>query len=540
MILSKFKSGAAFSLLACLLFVSFQVSAQKPDPSATVEKFNTLLYYVEQMYVDSVASEALVEHAIKSMLEELDPHSVYISKEDLTAANEPLNGNFEGIGIQFNILKDTIFVVSPIAGGPSEKLGIQAGDKIVSVDGENVAGIGITNRDVMDLLKGPKGTQVNVGIKRTGAKAPLEFEIIRDKIPIYSVDANFMINEETGYIKVNRFAKTTMRELREALASLKSQGMESLVLDLQGNGGGLLRTAIDMADEFLSEDKLIVYTEGRSFPKDETFARREGMFEKGRLVVLVDEGSASASEIVSGAIQDWDRGLIIGRRSFGKGLVQRPVQLPDGSAVRLTVQKYYTPSGRCIQKSYEDGVEAYRREKFERFENGELYSMEDLELPDSMMFKTNIKKRAVYGGGGILPDIFVPIDTTYSTEYFSQVIRSGSMNQFVLTYVDQNRDDLLKRYRNSEDFIDKYEVSQEVKDAMIGHAEANEVVFNAEDWERSERAIDIRLKALIGRNLFDYSTFYKVINDLNPAYMKAIQVLEDGTFEKAKLAHSSF
>ncbi len=534
-----FRSLRAGTLLTLALFILSAANAQTNN-SATTEKFNTLLYYIEQMYVDTVHSEQLVETAIQSMLEELDPHSVYISKEQLARANEPLNGNFEGIGIQFNILKDTIFVVSPISGGPSEKLGIQAGDKIVTVDGENVAGIGITNQDVMDLLKGPKGTQVDVGIKRAEAKKLLDFNIIRDKIPIYSVDASYMIDNEIGYVKVNRFSKTTMRELRQALSKLKAAGMQSLVLDLQGNGGGLLNTAIDMADEFLSEDKLIVYTEGRSFPKDETYARRMGMFEKGRLVVLINEGSASASEIVSGAVQDWDRGLIIGRRSFGKGLVQRPVQLPDGSAVRLTVQKYYTPSGRCIQKSYEEGVEAYRREKFERFENGELMSLDKLDLPDSLKFKTNIKKRTVYGGGGILPDIFVPLDTTQSSEYFNQMLRSGTMNQFALEYVDRNRDELEARFPVSETYLNDFEITDEVTDELIGYAAQQEIKFEEADWELSKNAIAIRLKALIGRNLFDYTTFYQVINELNPTYVRAIEVLRDGTFEKAKLAHSDF
>lgn len=530
---------ALFAAFALFLF-TIPGNAQKTDPSKTIDKFGTLLYYIEQMYVDSVDSEALVETAIKGMLEELDPHSVYISSEEIQAANEPLNGNFEGIGIQFNLLRDTILVVSPIAGGPSEKLGIMAGDQIITVDGEIVAGKGINNQDVMRLLKGPKDTRVTVGIRRGGEKDLIDFEIIRDKIPIYSVDASYMINEETGYIKVNRFARTTMTELREALVMLKSQGMNSLVLDLQGNGGGLLNTAIDMADEFLSENKMIVYTEGRSFPKDETYARREGTFEKGRLVVLIDEGSASASEIVSGAIQDWDRGLIVGRRSFGKGLVQRPLTLPDGSAVRLTVQKYYTPAGRCIQKSYEEGVEAYHREKYERYENGELSSLDNLDLPDSLKYYTNIKHRTVYGGGGILPDIFVPIDTSNSSGYFSSLLRKGITNQFALEYVNANRDELAKAYESSDAFVENYTVSDEMNQKLIEHAEREGVEFLEEDWNTSKRAIDIRLKALIGRNLFDYTTFYRVINELSPSYRKAVKVLEDGTFEQAKLAHKDF
>ncbi|MBI1266198.1 MAG: PDZ domain-containing protein [Cryomorphaceae bacterium] len=528
------------TLAALTLIISTGAIGQNNDPKSTVEKFNTLLYYIERMYVDSVNSEELVEHAIVHMLEELDPHSVYISKEELAAANEPLQGNFEGIGVQFNILKDTIFVVATIAGGPSEKLGIMAGDKIINVDGKPVAGIGINNQDVMGMLKGPKGTTVKVEIKRGGVKRLLDFDIVRDKIPIYSVDASYMIDDQIGYVKVNRFAKTTMTELREALVKLKSEGMNSLVLDLQGNGGGLLNTAIEMADEFLSDNRLLVYTEGRSFPKDETYSRRPGLFEKGRLVVLIDEGSASASEIVSGAIQDWDRGLIVGRRSFGKGLVQRPVELPDGSAVRLTVQKYYTPSGRCIQKPYDDGIEAYQKEKYERFETGELLSLEKLDLPDSLKFTTNIQKRTVYGGGGILPDIFVPIDTTYSSEYFNDMLRKGAMNQYALTWVDQNRDMLSSKYKNSDEFVKNFEVTRDITDGLVKYVEKEGVPFVKEDWDRSFNAVSIRMKALIGRNLYDYNVFYEVVNKLSPAYMKAINVLHDGTFEKAKLAHADF
>ena len=310
------------------------------------EKFNTLLYYMNRMYVDSVDLDGLVETAIRGMLEDLDPHSVYIPAEDLQQADEPLNGKFEGIGVRFNIMKDTIMVVSTIAGGPSERLGIMSGDRIVEVDGEVVAGIGIRNKGVMDRLKGPKGTHVDVGIQRGKTKDLIHFDIERDKIPIFSVDASYMVDDRIGYIKVNRFSKETMGELHDALDKLEVAGMKDLVLDLQGNGGGMLNTAIAMGDEFLSDDRLIVYTDGRSFPREDRVSDTEGRFEKGRLVVLVDGSSASASEIVSGAVQDWDRGLIVGRRTFGKGLVQRPVRLPDGSAVRLTVQQYFTPSGR--------------------------------------------------------------------------------------------------------------------------------------------------------------------------------------------------
>jgi carboxyl-terminal processing protease len=522
------------------LLISATVSAQRGDSKATSEKFNTLLYYIESMYVDSTDTEALVEHAIQNLLEELDPHSVYISKEELREANEPLNGSFEGIGVQFNIVKDTIYVITPISGGPSEKLGIRAGDKIIEVEGEAVAGVGITNNDVRRLLKGPKGTRVNVGIQRKGMNDLLDFTITRDKIPIFSVDATFMIDDDIGYIKVNRFAKTTMLELRESMAELKEAGMKQLILDLQGNGGGLLSTAIDMADEFLSDDKLIVYTEGRTFPREDTRGKRDGNFEKGNLIVLVDEGSASASEIVSGAVQDWDRGLIVGRRSFGKGLVQRPVPLPDGSAVRLTVQKYYTPSGRCIQKPYEDGVDAYRSEKYERYLTGELLSMEGIDLPDSLRYETKLKKRSVYGGGGILPDIFVPIDTTYQSDFFSAILRAGITNEFALNFVDPRRDELAQQFTTMDDFLADFEVSENMMLDLVEFAKEQEIEYNAEQYALSEFAIKTRVKALIGRNLYDYSAFYQVVNVLNPSYRKAVEILQDGSFKKMNLAFYDF
>lgn len=515
-------------------------NAQQSDFESQGQKFNTLLYYMDQLYVEDPDMESLVETAIVNMLEELDPHSVYIPAEELQAADEPLNGNFEGVGIQFNIFRDTIMVVSPISGGPSEKLGIMAGDRIVTVDGEVVAGTGVTNKDVQRLLKGPKGTKVTVGIKRGNESELLIFEIIRDKIPIYSVDASFMVAPGIGYVKVNRFSKSTMSELYQAFAKLQREGMEDLILDLQGNGGGMLRTAIQMADEFLSEEKLIVYTEGRSFPRDDTYARIPGRFEKGRLVVLIDQGSASASEIVSGAVQDWDRGLIVGRRSFGKGLVQRPVNLPDGSAVRLTVQKYYTPAGRCIQKPYEDGVDAYRMEKFERFDSGELMSLDSLELPDSLKYETRLRGRTVYGGGGIIPDIFVPLDTTDNSAYFSSILRKGLDNRYALTYVDSLRESLEQAYPDEATFLAQFDVTDAMLEDFQEFAAAEGVEFVEEDWATSGDAIELRLKAMMGRNLLEQSTFYRVISGLNESLQRAVEILQDGTFEKANLAHDTF
>ncbi len=517
-------------------------NAQVADPSATTEKFATLLSYIQHMYVDSVNAEKLTEKAIISMLEELDPHSTYLSKEELKEANEPLQGSFDGIGVQFNIFKDTILVVEPIQGGPSEKLGIQAGDKIVEIDGEKVAGVGIKNPDVFKRLRGPKGTKVTVGIDRKGSKDLLHYDIIRDKIPIYSIDAAYMVSPGIGYIKISRFAKTTMEELKKAISDLKAEGMKDLVLDLQGNGGGYLNTAVEMCDEFLSGDKLLVYTEGRSFPREDYRAnpKTKGSFESGRLVLLIDESSASASEILSGAIQDWDRGLLIGRRSFGKGLVQRPVPLPDGSAVRLTVQKYYTPAGRCIQKPYDDGMEAYMRDREKRFKTGEFFSLDSLHFPDSLKFSTNLKKRTVYGGGGILPDIFVPLDTTENSKYFSDMLRTGVNNDWVLTYVNTNRQELLKQYPDMKAFVAKYTVPESGIQEMIKMMEAEKVPFNEKEYKISEHSIKLRTKALIARNLYDNEAFYEVINDLNPALKRAVDVLKDGTFDKQKLAHNDF
>jgi len=521
---------APWMMISTLLLTTAPLSAQK-EVQDQGEKFNTLLYYMNRMYVDSVDLDGLVETAIRGMLEELDPHSVYIPSEDLQQADEPLNGKFEGIGVRFNIMKDTIMVVSTIAGGPSERLGILSGDRIVEVDGETVAGVGIRNKGVMEKLKGPKGTHVDVGIKRSKVDGLIYFDIERDKIPIYSVDASYMVDNRIGYIKVNRFSKETMSELIEALDKLQADGMKDLILDLQGNGGGMLNTAIAMGDEFLSGDRLIVYTDGRSFPREDRIAEETGRFEKGRLVVLVDESSASASEIVSGAIQDWDRGLIVGRRTFGKGLVQRPVRLPDGSAVRLTVQQYFTPSGRCIQKPYEDGVDAYRREKYERFEKGELMSLDSLDLPDSLRYSTLIMNRTVYGGGGILPDVFVPIDTSMNSAYFTDLLRKGLFNRAVLEFVDADRKRLESALPDQDDYVSDYTVSQGLLDQLIALGEAEDIPFVEEDWNTSLPAISLRLKAILGRNMFDTATFYEVFNPINPVYRRGIDVLKDGTYK---------
>jgi carboxyl-terminal processing protease len=530
------------TLFVLLICCSTFLNAQIKNTTSTTDKFSTLLNYIDMMYVDTVNTSELVEKAIVHMLEELDPHSVYLSKEEVAAANEPLQGSFDGIGVQFQILHDTIQVIEPIQGGPSEKLGIKSGDKIVKIDGENVAGIGIKNSDVMKKLKGPKGTKVTVGIERNREAELLYYTITRDKIPIYSTDASYMAAPGIGYIKISRFAQTTAEEMRKAINELREEGMKDLVIDLQGNGGGLLDIAVEMCDEFIAEDRLLVYTEGRSFPRDERRADpdKKGIFEKGRLIILIDESSASASEILSGAIQDWDRGLIIGRRSFGKGLVQRPVRLPDGSMVRLTVQKYFTPSGRCIQKSYEDGLDEYEKDKEKRFKNGELFSLDSLNLPDSLKYFTNLQHRTVYGGGGILPDIFVPLDTSENSNYFSEMLRTGVNNDWVMEYTNVNRVSLLEKYPTINDFTSRYELPENALPDMINRLTEKKVEYNEKEFKTSEHAIRTRTKALIARNLYDGEAFYVLINELNPALKKATQVLQDGTFENMKLAYSDF
>lgn len=521
---------------------SFAVKAQKPTSDSefrqNAEKFTALLYHLEQNYVDSVDTKDLVEQAIVKILAELDPHSVYIPAEEVEKANEGLEGNFEGIGIQFNILKDTITVVSPISGGPSEKLGIMAGDKIVGIEGENVAGVGINNNDVALRLRGAKDTKVNVAILRRGAKGPLDFEIVRDKIPIYSLDAAYMATDEVGYIKLNRFSKTTMEEFHGAVAKLKAKGMKDLILDLQGNGGGLLETSIQLSDQFLGHNDLIVYTEGKSYPRREAKSSSSGDFLTGRLVILIDDGSASASEIVAGAVQDHDRGLVIGRRSFGKGLVQRPIPLPDGSVVRLTTQKYFTPSGRCIQKPYDEGVQAYYREKLQRYEKGELWSLDSLYMPDSLKYFTD-KQRVVYGGGGILPDIFVPVDTSYNAKLNSDLIRKGVMNNFAISYTNANRKKILKAYPTVESYIAGFDM-EPVVEAMRNYAADEDMEWDEEGYIKAKVMIDGRLKALIARNLWDYSAYFQVFNPYWKTYQTAVNVLEQNTYATYNLAKTEY
>jgi carboxyl-terminal processing protease len=492
-----------------------------------VFKFGKVLDWIDNYYVDTTNQEELVETAITQLLKELDPHSSYLSKEEVEEMNEPLQGNFEGIGISFNILEDTIFVISPISGGPSEKVGILSGDRIIKVDDKIVAGVGITNEKVYELLRGKKGTRVTVTVQRRNMSELLDFNIVRDKIPIFSIDASYKVNENTGYIKINRFSLTTIDEFKTAIGALKKDNISNLILDLTNNGGGYLEIATELADQFLEEGELIVYTQGVNNPKKEYLATKEGEFEKGKLVVLIDEGSASASEIVSGAIQDWDRGILIGRRSFGKGLVQRRCPLPDQSELRLTIARYYTPTGRLIQKPYDKGKEDYDMDLTRRYTHGEYLSSDSIHFPDSLKYYTLKNARVVYGGGGIMPDLFIPLDTSYYTNYYRDLIRLGILNQFVLNYVDQNRNELLMRYPDILAFKSGFEMDQELMKQLTVYAAEEGLPENPSELSVSGKQIQALAKGYIARDLWSTSEFYQIVNEDDNKFQAALSIIKD-------------
>ena len=501
---------------------------------SSLYKFATVLKVVNTFYVDSTKPNKLTENAIIGLLKELDPHSAYLSKEEIKEANEPLQGNFDGVGIQFQMMNDSVYVIAAIPGGPSEKLGIRAGDKIVRVDGEDATGKKITTTWVFKRLRGPKGTKVKVGIFRKGEKNILEYTITRDKIPMYSINASFMAAPTIGYIKLDHFAATTAAEFNDALSKLKAKGATSLIFDLRGNTGGYLNAAVDIADEFLEKGKTIVYTQGTFSNKEVYSSTYKGNFKDGKLVILIDENSASASEIVSGAIQDWDRGLIIGRRSFGKGLVQRPFDLPDGSVIRLTTARYYTPTGRCIQKSYKDGVDKYHMDYENRYKHGEFYNADSIKLPDSLKFFTP-NKRVVYGGGGIMPDIFTPLDTIEGSKYLTDLYRKGIINQFTLEYVDNNRNTLRNKYPKIEEFKNSFILNDEFINEFLKYAEKKEVKKDEKGYKTSEKVLLTQLKALTARQLYDMSAYYEIDCAIDKTIQKAIESLQDKTFKKMKI-----
>jgi carboxyl-terminal processing protease len=488
-------------------------------------KINSLLDFIELQYVDTVNRAQLENKTIASMLKSLDPHSDYIPAEEFDAVNEPLEGNFDGIGVEFNIINDTIRVITPIIGGPSEKLGIKAGDKIIKVSGKNMAGVKITNKQVFEKLRGKSGTQVNVTILRNGEKKPLDFKITRGKIPLYSIDISYILKPQIGYIKISRFAGTTYEEYLSAFNSLSKQGMKKLILDLRGNGGGFLKTAVELSDEFLANGLQIVYTQGRTHPKKVYNASSRGGFENNELVVLIDEGSASASEIVAGALQDNDRATIIGRRSFGKGLVQDQVDLPDGSAVRLTIARYYTPTGRCIQKSYTNGLEDYYDEEYNRLEHGELYNADSIRIDKTKQYRTPGGK-IVYGGGGIVPDIFVPLDSAKYSTVVNRLFYTGILNSFTFEYTDNNRAAFISKYKNAANFIQDYSISEKEINALKTYLIAKKATLTLTGNEHGLAQI---LKALIGRNLFDKDAYYPILNENDNCIQQAIKVLQKGS-----------
>jgi len=519
-----------FSLMLLIIFIinPFLKAPAQENPKETIQKFGTALQIIEFAYVDSTDAPDLVETAIVEMLKDLDPHSAYISKEEIDRVNEPLEGSFEGIGVTFQIFKDTILVVAPVIGGPSDKLGIMAGDKIVKIDGEDATGKKIDNQYVMDRLRGKKGTEVDVAIKRGKNDKLLNFTIVRDKIPLTSIDATYMVEPKIGYIKLTRFSKTSMEEFHESIAELKADGMKDLILDLRGNSGGYLNVAVDLSDQFLSSGKLIVYTEGLRSPKQEFSSTARGDFEEGKLIVLINEGSASASEIVSGAIQDWDRGLVVGRRSFGKGLVQRPYKLPDGSVIRLTTARYHTPTGRCIQKPYDEGVDEYYKDFSKRLDHGELVSSDSIQFPDSLKYFTP-NGRIVYGGGGVMPDVFVPIDSTRFSDYYTDLVRKGVFNQFTMNYLDKNRSKILKKYPDVIAFKEGFVVDDKMYSDFQDFANEEGVERKEDDkYYYPDENIKVQIKALLARNLWDVNAYFIMINQLDDELHEAVEILNDG------------
>lgn len=536
MVMTTLNRSISALLCSCLLLIQFTANAQSKDDNKSTEKFLEILHIINYAYVDETDNGELIEDAINGMLKELDPHSVYIPKDELNRMNEPLMGNFEGVGIQFNLLMDTILVVSTISGGPSEKIGIKAGDKIIKVEKDLVAGVEIKRDEVIKKLRGSKGSIVNVSVKRRGNADLIEFEIVRDKIPINSMDAAYMISPKTAYLKINRFSKITMEEYHQAMDDLDSGEIENMILDLRGNGGGYLNKAIELADEFIDKKKLIVYTEGDKQSKRTYKASRNGRFEKGKLVLLIDEGSASASEIVVGAIQDWDRGLVIGRRSFGKGLVQKPYSLFDGSAVRLTTARYYTPSGRCIQKPYDDGTEKYREEISERFEHGEFMYSDSIQLPDSLRYET-AGKRSVYGGGGIMPDLFVPMDTSRQSAFHKLVRQKGVIYEYCMLYVDQHRDSLKSAYEQFEQFDRQFDAETILKTEFLAYMAEKDLTPSADEPD-SDPLLYGQIKAIMARHMYGNEAYYKVMNHNDPMVIQALKSIEGEDELWSKLSYN--
>ncbi len=490
----------------------------------TSSKISSILRLIQENYVEKVSIDSLEEIAIPMILKNLDPHTSYLPPVVNEKAHEDLSGNFEGIGVQFNIQEDTVLIINTISGGPSEKVGVLAGDRIVTINDSLFAGIGITNKDVISQLKGKKGTKVKIGIKRRGIAELINFEIIRDKIPLYSIDISYMLNKEIGYIKISKFAGTTYGEFMEAAVKLKKNGMKKMVIDLRDNGGGYLDAAVNIIDEFLPKGKMIVYTEGNFRKRIDYFSTDNDLLIDVELVVLINSWSASASEIVSGAIQDNDRGTIIGRRSFGKGLVQEEFEFRDNSGVRITTARYYTPAGRCIQKSYNDGIDSYYSDIYHRAADGELANADSTNFPDSLKYYTPNGK-VVYGGGGIMPDVFVPVDTISYTEYYRKITSKGLIYKFALIYADNNRSKLQVLKTASE--INNYLEKENVLKQFVDYAIKEGIISTKNDYTLSRKLIKTSLKAFIARNIIDNKGYFPIIKEVDNDLNKAISVLEE-------------
>lgn len=515
------------TLASLLTFAFISISAQFKMSEAS-KKMATTMAIIENLYVDEIDDNKLAEDAVKSLLEKLDPHSTYVSAKEVKEMNEPLEGNFDGIGISFNMLTDTLYVIEALPGGPSEKVGLRAGDKILAVDGVTISGVKMSTKDVMSKLKGPKGTNVTVSVQRKGVPELINFKITRAKIPIYSIDASYMLDNKTGYIRLIRFGATTTEEFREAVKKLKKEGMVNLVLDLQSNGGGYMEPALDIADDFLEQGKLILYSEGNAQPRAEKHSTSKGEFEKGKLVILIDESSASASEILSGAVQDWDRGVIVGRRSFGKGLIQRQIPLPDESVIRLTVARYFTPSGRSIQKPYTKGdSKGYLLDLADRYNRGELMHADSIHFPDSLKYTTLQNKRTVYGGGGIMPDYFVAVDTTFYSKYYRDLWNKAVVLKVAYNEVDKNRSTLLEKYPTGNDFYENYSVSEELIKRLIEEGEKEKIAYDEEGFNKSRNILLAQLKAFIARDVYDTETSTKIFNQENEILNKALEIINN-------------
>ena len=506
------------------LLAQIRINNREDSP---MRKLQYAEFAITNLYVDSVDEQKLVEDAIRGMLDKLDPHSSYSTPKEVKELNEPLNGNFEGIGVQFNMMQDTLMVIQPVTNGPSEKVGIIAGDRIVSVNDTAIAGVNMSKEEIMKRLRGPKGTTVNLGVIRSGIKDRLNFTVVRDKIPVKSVDATYIIRPGIGYIRIGNFGSQTYEEFKESLEKLQALGMKDLILDLQENGGGYLKAAVDIADEFLQRDDLIVYTNGRRRPRTEYKANGNGRFQTGKVVVLVDGYTASAAEIVTGAIQDQDRGLVVGRRTFGKGLVQQPIDMPDGSMIRLTVAHYYTPSGRCIQKPYTKGdSKDYAMDMLNRLKSGELTNADSIHFADSLKYETLREHRIVYGGGGIMPDYYVPLETTVYTRFHRELAAKSIVIQSNLRYVDNHRRELKKRWQSFDDYKQNYEVPQSLIDEIIAEGKKQKIEPKDEaELEKTLPYLSLQLKALIARDIWDMSEYFSVFNECSEIVKKALEVI---------------